>query len=131
MKPPSDLGPAGLAAFDAALGQVAEFSDAAKFDAAVLRFARAVDLVEEVRAEWIKEGRPKLFEHSNKSLVPHPLLKLLQDSEVQAARAGRALKLEPNAVGVGRGRRMGENLAPDRVKVLGPVIEVNAEEVEA
>lgn len=129
MKPPSDLGPAGIAAFDAALDQVSEFPDAEKFEAAVMRFARAVDLVEEVRVEWIAAGRPKLFEHSNKSLVPHPLLKLLQDSEVQAARAGRALKLEPSAIRVGRGRRMGENLAPDRqVKQLGPVIEVNVEE---
>ena len=129
MNPPSDLGPVGLAAFDAALGQVDEFPEPDKFAAAVVRFARAVDLVEEVRAEWIAQGRPKLFEHSNKSLVPHPLLRLLQESEAQAARAGRALKLEPNAIGVGRGRRMGENLAPDRaVKQLGPVIEVNADE---
>lgn len=116
MNPPSDLGPIGLAAFDAALSQVDEFPDAEKFASAVVRFARAVDLVEEVRAEWDAQGRPKLFEHSNKSLVPHPLLRLLQDSEAQAARAGKALKLEPNSVRVGRGRRAGENLSPDRAQ---------------
>lgn len=116
MIPPSDLDKHGLRAFDVAAERVSDAADVDNYYDAVVRFARAVQMVEKVRAEWIAEGEPLLFEHSNKSLVPHPLVKLLAESEKEAARAGRALKLEPSAVKSPRGRKAGDNLSADRSK---------------
>ena len=80
----------------------------------MVRFARAVDMVHEVRAEWESYGRPKLFTHTNGALVPHPLVKLLAESEAAAARYGRALKLEPDALKRAPGRQVGQAIASDR-----------------
>lgn len=114
MIPPADLDRHGLRAFAVGAERVADAIDVDNYFDAVVRFARAVQMVEKVRREWIAKGEPLLFEHSNKSLVPHPLVKLLAESEKEAARAGRALKLEPSAVKSARGRKAGDNLAPDR-----------------
>jgi len=116
MIPPDDLDKHGLRAFAVGSERVAGAADVENYFDAVVRFARAVQMVEKVRREWIAAGEPLLFEHSNHSLVPHPLVKLLADSEKEAARAGRALKLEPSAVKTTRGRKPGENLSPDRPK---------------
>jgi hypothetical protein len=89
-------------------------SDPERFADAVLRFARAIDMVEEVRAEWVSSGRPKLFTHSNGAVVPHPLVKLLAESEKDAARYGRALKLEPEALKNQQGGVKGRSVAKDR-----------------
>jgi hypothetical protein len=121
---PEDLGECGRRAFIMALAHIEKLPDPDRFADAVLRFARAIDMVEEVRAEWISEGRPKLFTHSNGSVVPHPLVKLLADSEQAAARAGRALKLEPDSIkGARGGSPMGRAVAKDRVS--SPVVELN------
>jgi hypothetical protein len=115
MDVPSDLGEDGRRAFEIGAKQVDSFADPEDFAHAVVRFARAVDLVVEVRAEWDSHGRPKLFTHTNGALVPHPLFKMLQSAESDAAKYGRALKLEPNAIKrAGPGRPPGASSAPDR-----------------
>jgi len=55
-----------------------------------------------------------LFTHSNGAVVPHPLVKLLAESEKDAARYGRALKLEPDALKNPRGGVKGRTLSEDR-----------------
>ncbi len=124
LKCPDDLNESGRRAFVMASRHVESLPDADRFSDAVLRFARAIDMVEEVRDEWNAAGRPKLFTHSNGAVVPHPLVKLLADSEKDAARAGRALKLEPDSIKGSRGgSSMGRAVAPDR-KAPPPVVKL-------
>ena len=122
---PDDLGDEGRRAFLIASEHVETLPNPERFAAVVLRFARAIDMVEEVRGEWIAAGRPKLFTHSNGAVVPHPLVKLLADSEQAAARAGRALKLEPDALKNPRGGVQGRAVAKDRVSTAPPIVELS------
>ena len=126
---PDDLGAAGRRAFVLACEHVESLPDPEKFADAVLRFARAIDMVEEVRTEWISYGRPKLFTHSNGAVVPHPLVKLLAESEKDAARAGRALKLEPDALKNPRGGVQGRAVASDRK--APPVVKLSSKRLPA
>ena len=119
---PDELGPEGQRVFVLASKHVETLPEPERFHDAVLRFARAVDLVDEVRREWIDHGRPKLTEYSNGALAPHPLVKLLADSEAAAARYGRALKLEPEALKNPRGGVQGRAVAKDRQ--APPVVEL-------
>jgi len=126
MFPPDDLAPNGRVAFEVAAKQVEGFPDPDDFAAAVLRFARAVDMADKVRAEWKSYGEPMLFTHTNGALVAHPLVKMLQAAEADAAKAGRALKLEPDAIKrAGPGRPPGASSAPDR-KAAPPMIQLAA-----
>ena len=125
---PDDLGPHGRRAFVLASRHVASLPNADSFHDAVLRFARAIDMVEEVRAEWISHGRPKLTEYSNGALAPHPLVKLLAESEKDAARAGRALKLEPEALKRPPGRPVGSATASDRK--APPIVKLSTKRLE-
>lgn len=126
---PDDLGPDGRRAFVMASRHVANLPDDERFHDAVLRFARAIDMVEEVRAEWISHGRPKLTEYSNGALAPHPLVKLLAESEKDAARAGRALKLEPEALRRPPGRPTGSATAVDRKEP--PIVKLSTKRLDA
>lgn len=115
MHAPDDLGIEGRRAFEIGAKQVDSFADPDDFADAVLRFARAIDLVEELRVEWNSHGRPKLYTVNNGTLIAHPLMKMLQSAESDAARAGRALKLEPNVIKrSGPGRPPGASSAADR-----------------
>ena len=121
---PDDLGASGARAFDVALAQIASMQEPDRFYDAVLRFARAVDMADFVRADWVDRGRPLMYEHTNGALVPHPLVKLLAESEKDAARAGRALKLEPDAIRRATiGRPPGSSSSPDR-KAPPPVVKL-------
>jgi hypothetical protein len=121
---PDDLGTSGARAFDVALAQVESMPEPDRFYDAVLRFARAVDMADFVRADWVDRGRPLMYEHTNGALVPHPLVKLLAESEKDAARAGRALKLEPDAIRRATiGRPPGSSSSPDR-KAPPPVVKL-------
>lgn len=123
-----DLNESGRRAFVLASKHVALLSDPERYVDAVLRFARAIDMVEEVRYEWIQYGRPKLYTHSNGALVPHPLVRLLAESEKEAARCGRELRLVPEAIKRAPGRPLGSTSAPDRVAISAPpVIELRDE----
>jgi hypothetical protein len=127
---PDDLGDSGRRAFVMASEHVEKLSDPERFADAVLRFARAIDMVEEVRAEWQAAGRPKLFTHSNGAVVPHPLVKLLAESEKDAARAGRALKLEPESIkGARGGSHMGRATAPDRK--APPIVKLSSKKIQS
>ena len=124
MLKPDDLSASGARAFDVAMAQVESMPEPDRFYDAVLRFARAVDMADFVRADWNDRGCPLLFEHSNGALVPHPLVKLLAESEKDAARAGRALKLEPDAIRRATvGRPPGSSSSPDR-KAPPPVVKL-------
>jgi hypothetical protein len=121
---PENLGVSGARAFDVALAQIASMPEPDRFYDAVLRFARAVDMADFVRADWVDRGRPLMYEHTNGALVPHPLVKLLAESEKDAARAGRALKLEPDAIRRATlGRPPGSSSSPDR-KAPPPVVKL-------
>jgi len=121
---PDDLGASGARAFDVALTQIESMPEPNRFYDAVLRFARAVDMADFVRADWVDRGRPLMYEHTNGALVPHPLVKLLAEAEKDAARAGRALKLEPDAIRRATiGRPPGSSSSPDR-KAPPPVVKL-------
>jgi hypothetical protein len=126
---PDDLGDAGRRAFVLASKHVESLPEPEKFADAVLRFARAIDMVEEVREEWISYGRPKLFTHTNGAVVPHPLVKLLAESEKDAARAGRALKLEPDALKAPRGGVQGRAVAKDRK--APPIVKLSSKNIQS
>jgi hypothetical protein len=115
MEAPYDLNAHGRRAFDVACETTGVDSESHRFYDAAIRFARAVQMAELVRADWISHGSPLLFTHSNGAVVPHPLVKLLSESEKEAARSGRALKLEPEAVKRATpGRPPGSGSSPDR-----------------
>ena len=112
---PSDIGPDGLRAFDVAADQVAGFPDSDRFYDAVVAFARAIDMLESVRREWVSHGRPWVTTNPNGAEGVHPLVKLIRDLEADAHRARKALKLEPDAIKrAGPGRPPGSSSAPDR-----------------
>ena len=124
MNPPQDLGPDGLRAFDVASNQVAGFPDSERFFDAVLAFARAIDMLESVRGEWISYGRPWVTTNPNGAEGVHPLVKLIRDLESDAHRARKALKLEPDAIRRATiGRPPGSSSSPDR-KAAPPVVKL-------
>lgn len=116
LQPPSDIGPDGLRAFDVAAAQVAGFPDPERFFDAVVAFARAIDMLESVRRDWVSHGRPWVASYSNGAEAVHPLVKLIRDLESDAHRARKALKLEPDAIKrAGPGRPPGAGSSADRV----------------
>ena len=94
---PSDLKSEGAHAFLLAVEQVCNLPDWQKYEHAIVRFARAVDMVAFARAEWIDAGCPALMTFKNGAQSAHPLVKLIESSEVAAARAGKELGLLPGA----------------------------------
>ena len=127
----ASLSAPGVRALEVALSSIAALADRERFVEAAIRYARAVDLADELRREWDDHGRPKLYTASNGNLIPHPLIKMVREAESDAARFGKALKLDPASVKRSTtGRPPGSTSAADR-KVLSPVIEVNADEDDA
>ncbi len=124
LNPPQDLGADGLRAFDVASEQVSGFPDSERFFDAVLAFARAIDMLESVRREWVDYGRPWVTTNPNGAEGVHPLVKLIRDLEADAHRARKALKLEPDAIKrAGPGRPPGSSSSPDR-KAPPPVVKL-------
>jgi hypothetical protein len=107
----ADLDEDGRRAFAAAASAV----DVERYGHAVLRYARAVELVERTREEWASHGSPLLLTHTNGALVIHPLVRLIRDLESDAAIARRAVFLEPaTAEKRAPGGQMGRSWAKDR-----------------
>ena len=124
LEPPAHLDSHGQRAFAVAAQQVDALPDPDRFYDAVLRFAHAVQMTEKIRSEWMRDGEPLTYQHHNGAIVPHPLVKLLAESEKDAARAGRALKLEPDAIRRATiGRPPGSSSSPDR-KAPPPVVKL-------
>ena len=94
---PSDLKSEGAHAFLLAVDQVCNLPDWQKYEHAIVRFARAVDMVAFARSEWADAGSPALMIYPNGAAAPHPLVKMIESSEVAAARAGKELGLLPGA----------------------------------
>ena len=94
---PSDLKSEGAHAFLLAVEQVCNLPDWQKYEHAIVRFARAIDMVAFARTEWADAGSPALMIYPNGAAAPHPLVKMIESSEVAAARAGKDLGLLPGA----------------------------------
>jgi hypothetical protein len=75
-----------------------------------LRLAEVVKDLQELREEWESMGRPKLIRTASMDMRPHPLIKLIRDSEELVERMSRPLEA---AVG---GRPRGAASAPDRAE---------------
>jgi hypothetical protein len=123
LEPPSDLGADGRRAFVVAAEQIGGFADSERFYDAVVAFARAIDMLESVRRDWLAAGRPWVASYPNGAEAVHPLVKLIRDLESDAHRARKALKLEPDAIKrAGPGRPPGASSSTDRK--APPVIRV-------
>jgi hypothetical protein len=86
-----------------------------RYGHAVLRYARAVELVERTRDEWASHGAPLLLTHTNGALVIHPLVRLIRDLESDAAIARRSVFLDPATVEKrAPGGQRGQSWAKDR-----------------
>ena len=107
---------AGLRALEVAQRQTEAIPNRDQFEEAVSRFARAVDLADRVRTDWISRGRPLVYETTNGTMIPHPLVKMLMSAEKDARAYGRALLLEPDAIKRAVGRPSGAASADDRKK---------------
>jgi hypothetical protein len=112
--PPQDLGPHGLRAFDVGAAAIAGLDEPERFFDAVVAYARAIDMVESARAEWIDLGRPWISTNPNGAEGIHPQLKIIREAEADAYRARRALKLAPDAIKRAPGRPPGAVSAVDR-----------------
>lgn len=112
MPMPTDLRERGQRAYRAAAEQV----DAELYDDCVRRYARAIDLADMIRADWISRGAPLLYESPSGALRVHPLVTLLREAEADAAVAARAVFLDPSRCPSGRapGRPRGAVSAVDR-----------------
>jgi hypothetical protein len=99
----------------AAVERAAAVVDADRFHGAILQLGRAVDQLEQTRADWISHGRPLMLEHVNGALAVHPLVKIMRDLERDVATASRSVMLEPLTVDRRKpGGQVGKPLAPDR-----------------
>jgi phage terminase small subunit len=94
-KPPAHLGPAGRAAWTRAVRALADQDDADRLYELAARYAHAVDLADRARSEWRAAGCP--FSKASGSAV-HPLIRVMQDADRDAARFGEAVGLKPGSV---------------------------------
>lgn len=100
MRAPSGLGAAGKNAWEQARESIDEqAAPPQRFTEAAARFARAVDLSDRIRREWIRRKRPLLSEGgaTGRVLIAHPLIEMLTHAERNAARFGRELGLDPQS----------------------------------
>lgn len=110
---PEGLGEAGERAWRNAVQAIEEQkAPEGRFEDAAIRYALAVDMAHELRAEWIGLGSPKLEKGgaTGKVWVAHPLIKSISEAEKDAARFGSLLGLDPQArkkLGAIRGRPQG------------------------
>src|SRR6185437_5472191 len=112
------LGPEGRAARRRAAALIpARQADPKLHEDAIERFAQAVQLVVDVRAEWDRLGRPFLAEggSSGKVEVAHPKVRMISDAERDAERCGAAVGLE---VKVPAGGQRGAMRSDDRKAAL-------------
>lgn len=110
MKCPDGLTAAGKRAWTQAKESADEqVASTARFEESINRFARAVDLSDRIRREWIKLKRPLLSKGgaTGRVLMAHPLVEMIAHAERNAARFGRELGLDPmsrKSLGAIRGR---------------------------
>lgn len=86
------------------------------FTEAVDRYVSSVELGAMLRKEWAALGQPLITEGSMRQPIPHPLIKMIADTDRDAARYSSAIGLDPGAkVPKGHaGRPAGSASAPDR-----------------
>jgi hypothetical protein len=124
LEPPRWLGVGGRGAWREAVRELGH-EDATRFRGAVSRYARAVDVAERARVEWVRLERPLVFVQPNKAQGQHPLVTAMMAADRQAGAFAAELGLTPlSAARVGprrgRGRPVGAVSAPDR-KALPPL----------
>jgi phage terminase small subunit len=98
MTAPEGLGPAGRAAWRAALVALeAMTEDPELARTALASYAFAVDAEARLRTVWTAGGRPTLAEGSSGQPVEHPLMGAMRDQAAHVAKLGDALLLTPKA----------------------------------
>lgn len=113
---PAGLGAEGKAAWERVKRSLASHEDADLLWDAAARFARAVDLADKARREWKRMGEPLMSENPNGANGVHPILKVIQDAERDAARFAQRLRLDvESAVRRPVGHPVGRGQSPDRV----------------
>ncbi len=95
---------------------IPDASEREAFTESAERYADAVGLAAQLRAEWEKDGRPLTAEGSMRQPIPHPLVKMIADADRDAAKYAAAVGLDAGALQKkGRsGRPVGATSAPDR-----------------
>lgn len=91
--------------------------DARLFQAAIDRYANAVEVADQARRTWEADGRPLWTKGYSGQDVEHPLIRTMDRLDRAAAQFGAALGLDPASaarMGRGRGRPAGAASAADR-----------------
>jgi hypothetical protein len=99
VKSPDGLGPAGLAAWGRAQRALDGHPDPDLLFEAASRYAFAVDLAHESREVWHGLEQPLTVEYPNGIQAPHPILKVVRDAELDAARFALALGIDAKVKG--------------------------------
>ena len=118
MRAPAGLTEKGKAAFARAAARVVEVvgeDRAGKYIEAVTRYANAVDLADRLRTEWIKAGRPTVERFPNGAVSSHPLIRMMEVANRDAAKCEAAVHLDVgSATKRAPGGQKGSHRAPDR-----------------
>ena len=117
MRAPSGLNPGARRAFAEALQTIEATGDDPQRSARVLvDYAIAVDVADELRAQWQAAGRPTTTLGSKDQDVAHPILSELRAQQKHVAELGARLGLDVKArreLGTA-GWRRGQARSPDR-----------------
>jgi P27 family predicted phage terminase small subunit len=120
LRAPRGLDPAGQATWRSARQTLEAIGEnPALSRGAIDRYAAAVSMVAALRAEWKRLGHPAVLTGSRGGVSAHPLPRMIERAERQAAELGELLGLSPLARRkLGRhvqgGRPPGAASAPDR-----------------
>jgi hypothetical protein len=97
--PPEGLQSAGLAAWERAMRALRGHPDPDLLWEGVARYAFACDLAHESRQAWLALGQPLVIRYSNGIEAPHPLLRVIREAELDAARFGLAVGIDAKVKG--------------------------------
>lgn len=99
MRCPTGMGAEARRAWSAARAGLPPGQPVERFEDALRRYGRTVDLAARLRAEWRALGEPVTAQGgaTGQALVPHPLVKMLGEAERDAARFGAVLGLDPQS----------------------------------
>lgn len=122
MSYPPGLRAAGRRAFERACAGLTD-PERETFGDTIERFARQVDVAEDLRREWVRLKRPTLNEGSTGQTVAHPLIGAMRQADAIVARLARELRLTPAAVTVGKPGRTGDRTADKRIADPGQAAE--------
>jgi hypothetical protein len=96
---PEGLRPAGVRAWTRALRAIERHGDPDLLLDAAARYAWAVDLADGARDTWLREGCVVTVTYPNGVEAPNPLLKVVREAELDAARFGKMLGIDATVKG--------------------------------